>query len=254
MRLFKRMILATVIATGLEVVTPTIVPGFDGGKYILKVSAETLPEASISLTEKQQQTLQNFPQHNVEDIPDLNSMNPDQRQVFMEIIRQTAVNMDLPSAADTEDAFNVLKNIFNSSSDLYLNLTGATTELIDDINENHESPFDSITGEQVLAANHGLIATSILGATFDVVISALVTKGITGGLAALVKKEGINVVKQKLKKELGNKLVSLGLKGLKGLLFTAVDVALSLASPGTSIAKYIDAHDKIKNNGWIELW
>ncbi|WP_163647252.1 hypothetical protein [Lactococcus lactis] len=51
-----------------------------------------------------------------------------------------------------------------------------------------------------------------------------------------------------------DELLKLGYK--KGAAIGGVvgKIVNNFLDPGTAVAKYIDSQDKIRNNGWIELW
>ncbi|MFK5291498.1 MULTISPECIES: hypothetical protein [Lactobacillales] len=77
-----------------------------------------------------------------------------------------------------------------------------------------------------------------------------------GGAAVktLVKKYGAKRAEQILSRVLRDKLLKLGYK--KGAAIGGVvgKIVNNFLDPGTAVAKYIDSQDKIRNNGWIELW
>lgn len=54
-------------------------------------------------------------------------MDVSTQQSFKKIVRNAAESLDLPSEADTNDAYTQLLGIFDSTSENYNNLSEATT-------------------------------------------------------------------------------------------------------------------------------
>ncbi|WP_229226756.1 hypothetical protein [Enterococcus faecalis] len=108
-------------------------------------------------------------------------------------------------------------------------------------------------------AGHGLISVDFLGTALDTIINVgLIISGF-GSVATMVKTLGKEGAKKFVKKELIPQVIKetekLGIKGAKDYLKDEVVgiIVTSLLSPGSIIAKALDSHDKIPNNGYIEL-
>ena len=129
----------------------------------------------------------------------------------------------------------------------YNNLSEATSNLIDDIDSNHQSSFDFISGSDVLAAQHGTVSVRLLGSTFNILIA-----GITGGpLSSYVRRRGFSALAAALESRLAATIHS---NQFGYLIKGSVGAMVKFADPGLYLAQVIDQHDKIRNNGWIEAW
>lgn len=89
-------------------------------------------------------------------------MSSEELKDFEEFALQEAEKANLPTQEDTDAYKQALIDVYNPNSSIYHNLQGATEQLIEDINDNHESILDKITAEKVLAANHGTISVKFL--------------------------------------------------------------------------------------------
>ncbi|MDA2879998.1 hypothetical protein PEG74_03135 [Lactococcus cremoris] len=94
----------------------------------------------------------------------------------------------------------------------------------------------------------------MLASTLNIAVN-LACGGVGGAaVKTLVKKYGAKRAEQILSRVLRDKLLKLGYK--KGAAIGGVvgKIVNNFLDPGTAVAKYIDSQDKIRNNGWIELW
>lgn len=185
---------------------------------------------------------------------DIQNMNAQELKAFKQMVQAEAEKAELPTYEDTEAYRQALLDIYDSSSLVYQDVAGATEQVIEAINGNHQNPLDKITGEKVLAASHGTVSVKMLASILNVAVN-LACGGVGGAaVKTLVKKYGAKRAEQTLSRVLKDKLLKLGYK--KGAAIGGVvgKIVNNFLDPGTTVAKYIDSKDKIKNNGWIELW
>jgi hypothetical protein len=133
-------------------------------------------------------------------------------------------------------------------------LQEATEQVINEIDENHESLLDKITGKRVMAASHGLVSTKLLASTINIGLAFAVGGGIGAGLKALVLKLGAKKAAQTISTKVVATLFAFGIKKISGIDTVISSIVKNILDPGTTIAKWIDSKDKIKNNGYIEGW
>lgn len=177
---------------------------------------------------------------------DVSVMTDEQKEVLETLVVQAVEDMNLPTEADAEDTVQEVLNFFDSESEIYGDLEQLTEEVAEDIDENHSSIFDSISGEEVLAAKRGIVSIKLLATAINVVIAF-----ITGGaISWYIRKYGWSVVVTQVASRVSAsyKLRQFA-KVAKGLSKSAVAVA----NPGKTIAQFIDSRDKIRNNGWLEV-
>ena len=197
--------------------------------------------------------LQAFENDNLETI-DLKNMTKNQIDSFTKYIEKEVESIDLPTEEDEESYKQVMLDFFNSDSEIYGNIEEATTELISEIDSNHSSPFDNLSGEEVLAAKRGWVSVTLLGSVVNTTINLVLIGSGVGSIWALVKKKGIRWVRDKFQSRLKARLVK-WFGAAIGVYYTfAWDLVMTVADPGTRWARYIDSRDKIRNNGYIELW
>ena len=94
---------------------------------------------------------------NVETI-DIQEFNDEQLEVFENLVDVIVEDSEFPTKEDAQDVEEVLVDFFDSESEVYQNVEATSSEMIDRIDDNHSSIFDPITGEEVLAASHGVIS------------------------------------------------------------------------------------------------
>lgn len=106
---------------------------------------------------------------------------------------------------------------------------------------------------------HGLISVKDLGHTFNLILnSALIFTGF-GSIEVMVKSIGKQAAKKIIEENILpaviNQSKSLGLRGVASYIGGDFVTQLleNFFDPGLGGAKWIDSHDKIPNNGWIEL-
>lgn len=137
---------------------------------------------------------------------------------------------------------------------MYQDLQGATDQLIEEINENHQSVLDKVTPERVLAAKHGTISVKVLAGAINVGLVA-VTGGAAGaGVKALVLKVAAKKAANTISKKVVATLFTFGIKKVSGIDTVISSIVKNILDPGTTVAKWLDSRDKIKNNGWLEWW
>ena len=248
MKLLNQLILSTTVLTTVSCIVPATISHSNTGTQILSnaISAnDSTPTLSNNLTSNEQQDLQNNVNSNTS--LDINLMPPDVKQTFEQVIKNAVIAMNLPTSADTEDAYIQILGLFDSKSENYNNLEKVTTNLIIAIDENHQTLLDHVTGENVLAARHGTISVSVLGTSINVALSA-----ITGGsISHYIRRYGANALASALKSRVA---VLNHTDYSKRLIKNSINALNTVANPGLYLAQLMDNNDKIKRNGWIELW
>lgn len=164
-----------------------------------------------------------------------------------------SLSLSLPTQSDFDDYVSAVLSVFNSESNNYQDVSAANDQLITELDENHSSIFDPLSGEKILAAKHGTISASFLGSVLDAAIGAVVGGG-AGAALSLVRKKGVKYVKKILYSRLKATLVNIGLGRANATILAGLEIALNYYSPGNQLAKWVDSKDKKRNNGWIELW
>lgn len=182
------------------------------------------------------------------------NMSKQEKINFTAAVNQAAENADLPTEEDKEAFKQAIIDYFTPGTEVYQNVTATTDQVIDEINENHKSPLDKITGEKVMASAHGAISDKVAGGVLNVAISAVCGNIAGAGARVLVKKYGLSAAEQILSRTLRNQLIKMGVKNAKDITKISLKLLKCVADPGYEVAKWIDSMDKIKNNGWWELW
>lgn len=181
-------------------------------------------------------------------------MTPEELKNFEEAAQQEAEKADLPTQEDREAYKKALIDLYNPNSSVYQDLQGATDQLIEEINENYQSVLDKVTPERVLAAKHGTISVKVLAGAINVGLVA-VTGGAAGaGVKALVLKVGVKKAANTISKKIVATLFTFGIKKVSGIDTVISSIVKNILDPGTTMAKWLDSRDKIKNNGWLEWW
>ncbi|MDG6111204.1 hypothetical protein NF715_05210 [Lactococcus formosensis] len=181
-------------------------------------------------------------------------MTPEELKNFEEAAQQEAEKADLPTQEDREAYKKALIDLYNPNSSVYQDLQGATDQLIEEINENYQSVLDKVTPERVLAAKHGTISVKVLAGAINVGLVA-VTGGAAGaGVKALVLKVGVKKAANTISKKIIATLFTFGIKKVSGIDTVISSIVKNILDPGTTMAKWLDSRDKIKNNGWLEWW
>ena len=209
-----------------------------------QVSANDNSDITEGLSEQQKQDVIEATEDDIN--IDINVMDMSTRESFEKIVENAVGQMNLPTDDDKQDAFNQVLAIFDSSSENYNNLEIATDNLVVDIDDNHKSVWDSVTGEEVLAARHGAISVSVLATVINITISAM-----TGGpISSYVRRRGASALLAALQSRVAAKIRS---RQYSYLIKGSIGALVKVANPGVYLARLIDNHDKIKGNGWIEL-
>ncbi|AWJ95573.1 hypothetical protein GRR92_14380 [Lactococcus lactis subsp. lactis] len=248
---YKMLAVSLIGLLSFEVVAPSFASNRNYGieqlsKLTTKVKADDL---NIEVPE----SLQDMALDSNQEI-DIQNMNTQELKSFEQIVQEEAEKAELPTTEDTEVYKQTLLDLYDSNSAIYQDVSSATEQVIEEINENHDSLLDKITGEKVIAASHGTVSVKMLASTLNVAVN-LACGGVGGAaVKTLVKKYGAKRAEQILSRVLRDKLLKLGYK--KGAAIGGVvgKIVNNFLDPGTAVAKYIDSQDKIRNNGWIELW
>lgn len=184
---------------------------------------------------------------------DVQRMNQVQKQKVVKTVHEAVTALKLPTQQDEFVYEEAVLSVFDSKSINYQNVQGATNTLIKQLTENHKTIFDGLTGEKILAAKHGAISTSFLGTVLDVAIGMALGGGL-GAALTLARRKGVKYVKKRLMSHLKGTLANIGLKRASKFILAGLEIALGHYSPGKYLARWVDRRDKIRNNGWIELW
>lgn len=250
---YKLLAVSLVTVLVFEVVAPILSAHRNYGVEYLSVISNVKADDVVGIDIEVPESLQEVALDSNQEI-DIQNMNSQELESFEQLIQQEVESAELPTDEDTEAYKQTLLDFFDSDSNVYQNVEAATEQAIDEINDNHESVLDKIDGEKVLAASHGTISVKLLGSILNVVVAAAI--GGAGGVAVktYVRKYGVKRATDTLSRVLRDKLLKLGYK--KGAAIGGVvgRVVTNFLDPGTAVAKFIDSQDKIKNNGWIELW
>lgn len=218
-------------------------------KVTTSVSADDLNDDSSIDDENLQKLIDN-----PEEIINTQQMTPEELKNFEEAAQQEAEKADLPTQEDREAYKKTLMDLYDPNSSVYQDLQGATDRLIEEINENHQSVLDKVTSEHVLAAKHGTISVKVLAGAINVGLVA-VTGGAAGaGVKALVLKVGAKKAANTISKKVVATLFTFGIKKVSGIDTVISSIVKNILDPGTTVAKWLDSRDKIKNNGWLEWW
>lgn len=251
---YKVLSLALIGMMTFEVTAPSFAHGNHVGYQALsKVSNYVSADDTVDNQAIDEAKLDEFIKNPKETI-DIQKMDTNERENFEKMAQEEAEKAEMPTAEDTEAYKQTLIDLFDSKSDIYQNPEEATAQIIDEIDENHEDIMDKITGEKVLAASHGTISVGLAGNMLNLAISAAMG-GASGAVTrALIKKVGYKQAGVVMTRVVRNKLISLGVKNAKDVSSIVNSILAATLDPGTLAARWIDQHDKIKNNGWIELW
>ncbi|MFT8324082.1 hypothetical protein [Oenococcus sicerae] len=185
---------------------------------------------------------------------DTNQMSKDQLDVFQKYVNKIVDQKDWPTPADEEDAYNTMLSMYNSRSDNYYDAAAATSQLTEEIDHNHESLLGKMTGEKALAAQHGSISVYIAGTAIDIAIAAATGGAGYASLTAIIRAKGRSYVEKKIAPKIVATITKITGQKVTKTVKDKIVSYIGLASAGYAVAKAIDAMDKIKNNGYLELW
>lgn len=184
----------------------------------------------------------------------LQNMNTEELKSFEQLAQEEAEKAELPTKEDTEAYKQALQDLFDANSSIYQDIAGATDQVIEEINDNHKTPLDKITGTKVLAAKHGTISVKLAGSTFNLIISLMAGGGASVAIRTLVRRYVVAKATTLITRRIAQQITMWGLKQVTGLSAIIGVVVRNAIDSGTYIARQIDARDQIKNNGWLELW
>lgn len=218
-------------------------------KEIIVKADEVLDNDGPVSEEKLNEFLQN-----PEDVPNVQEMSASEFEEFKNIVFEEARKVGLPSEADVEDYAQGIIDLYNPTSSVYADLEAATEQISDAIDENHENLFDKITGEKVLAAAHGAISNSVLASAINVGISLAVGGAVGAGIKAIVMRHGAQYATNLLARKVTSTLITFGIRQVTGINSIISHVVRNILDPGSTVARWMDSRDKIRNNGWVEWW
>lgn len=252
----RRIAIFSILLITAPTILQTLLPKHDTGLQIIKeatVSADENTDNSSVLSETETKELSEFSEQNADQMIDVQNMNSVQKEAFRKIIEENVNNLNLPTQEDVNDFVDMTISVYDSNSDNYQDISSANDQLIDELDENHDSISDSLSGEKILAAGHGSVSVSFLGSVLDAAIGAVVGGG-AGAALALVRRKGVAYVRNLVYSRVKASLVNVGLGRANVVIMAGLEIALGYYSPGNALARWTDSRDKIRNNGWIELW
>lgn len=249
---YKFLALSLIGILGFEIVVPSITAHRNYGvEYLSNVSSNVKADDVVDI--EIPESLQEVALDSNQEI-DIQDMNSQELESFEKLVQQEAENVELPTAEDTEVYKQTLLDLYDSNSSVYQDISAATDQAIDEINDNHESLLDKIDGEEVLAASHGTISVKLAGSAFNIMIGAMAGGGASFAIRTLARKYGVAQATNMVTRKIAQKMTIWGLKQVSGLSLAVGTVIKNALDPGAYIARFIDSKDKIRNNGWFELW
>ncbi|KPG74255.1 hypothetical protein AEQ18_00100 [Enterococcus sp. RIT-PI-f] len=181
-------------------------------------------------------------------------MNSEQEAILTNLVVQEADKINLPTEEDKDSYVQVMLDFYDSSSEVYQDIEAGSKVLLEEIDENHSSPLDPITGEDVLAASHGWISRSLLASVTNTTITLIVAGAGFGTIWSFIKKKGVSYVRNYFKSRVKARIIAWFGAAVGVYAVYIWDFLMTVLDPGAKFAKWLDARDKIRNNGWIELW
>lgn len=243
----KKSVLVAVTVLMSPIFVGALVGTHATGSSILET--RTVTADATTLSQSEQESISQYEDETI----DIQRMDNTQQEAFRKIVEDSTKSLSLPTQSDFDDYVSAVLSVFNSESNNYQDVSAANDQLITELDENHSSIFDPLSGEKILAAKHGTISASFLGSVLDAAIGAVVGGG-AGAALSLVRKKGVKYVKKILYFRLKATLVNIGLGRANATILAGLEIALNYYSPGNQLAKWVDSKDKKRNNGWIELW
>lgn len=200
----------------------------------------------------------------VENMPSVDEMNKEERELFNSIIEEQAELAGLESEKEKEVFTEYLSAFFNKDSQIYNNLTLAQKKVEGEINDipldeesNNEkvSVASTISRTFTVETAHAFqprIGVNFAGATFNTAIGFAVGGGV-GAIQGFIAKKGKKEAAKLFSRTVTSRLKAWGFTKLALSVNGAVQWALNYSDVGGHIARYLDAHDSKPKNGWIDL-
>lgn len=258
----KKLILKIVLTLSILSIGLTGIP-FDlfsvSGEQVLAeaktLDLEKLPD-NITIPEVDERRLSEIDKNIQEDnYTDMNELTKTEKENFIQAVIVETELAGLPTEEDKEVYKQALIDLFDSNSEVYNDVEATTEQVIEGIDENHSSPFDFISGDDVLALRIR-ISNKIVGSGINLAISLMIGGVGSAGVKALIRKFGtqraINLINQKVV----GVLTVWGIKQIVGVNFIAQLVSTTVKNvldPGGYIAKQLDSRDKYRNNGYVDF-
>ncbi|MPM95615.1 hypothetical protein SDC9_142770 [bioreactor metagenome] len=182
-----------------------------------------------------------------EDI-DIQNLSQNQKNFILQVATKSTEQIDgIETVEQQAVAAEYILGVFDSNSDYYQNPLKAQSEMQNRLKE--EFGIQILPNLNSMLKSHGLLSVGVLGAIINTGLSV-----ITGGsISAYVKKKGWNALVNALQSRL---MTTLKFKQLGKIIGGLSGTIMKILDPGTFIAEQIDnsRFDKIRGNGWIELW
>lgn len=230
----------------------TFIPSIQSDEELLRLANSKIESMTVDEKEFQEEAVKAFSSYSDDEI-DIQEMNAEQEQVLTQLIEDNAKTINFPTEADKDSYIDVMLSFYDSTSGNFQNIEEASQALVEEIDKNHSSPADKITGETVLAASHGWISVSLLASVVNTTINLVLIGAGVGSVWVFIKKKGVNYVRNYFKSRVKARIVAFA-GAVIGVYATYIwDFMMTVLDPGMRLAKYIDSKDKKRNNGWIEL-
>ncbi|MFV0559959.1 MAG: hypothetical protein ACK5NA_04505 [Enterococcus sp.] len=179
---------------------------------------------------------------------DLQYLSQVQKNFLLQVATKSAGQIDgIETLEQQAIAAKYILGVFDSKSNYYQDPLKAQFGMQYELEK--EFGIQIFSTSNYMLKSHGLLSVGVLGAIINTGLST-----ITGGsISAYVKKKGWNALVNALQSRLMSTLRFKQLGKIIGGLSTTI---MKLLDPGTFIAEQIDKSnfDKIRGNGWIELW
>ncbi|WP_236686744.1 hypothetical protein, partial [Streptococcus phocae] len=231
----------------VEIISPMFATGNDYARNVV-VNANLVKANEKSILDTyDEQKVEEFVS-TPEEIVTTDKMSQSEFEDFTQIVYAEAESLNLPTPTQEDVAVYAqsIINLYTPGTSNYLNLAETTEKIIDGIDENHENLFDRISGQDVLAAAHGAISNSVLASAINVGVSFAVGGGVGAGIKALIMKHGAEYATRLIARKVVATLMTFGIRQVTGINSIISHVVKNVLDPGSTIAAWLDARDKIK--------
>ena len=197
----------------------------------------------------------------VENIPSVDEMSPEQRQLFDALIEEQITIYGFDNMEEDKAFAEVLTDFFDKSSGIYNDLPVAQEQLeknIEEIQNEEEKEFvikDTIIdafSTQEANAFQARVSVKFAAATFNTLFGMAVG-GVAGGVSQFIIKKGKKEAQRIFTKTVVSRLKAWGAPKLAVAVGAGSAWAMNYMDLGTGLAKWIDARDSKPKNDYIEL-
>ncbi|AMV69244.1 Hypothetical protein ADU73_0838 [Pediococcus damnosus] len=248
---FKFIVIPMLIVLILDILTPAIIQVNNTNvldKLDNNVNAASNAHTNIDNI-SQSQELENADSVDF----DVNKLSKSDYAKFNAMLDEEVATSGLTNAKDKIAFKEALKSLFDSKSSNYNNIADAQDQFVEKSSSSENTLMTDLSAKDVHAkGKHGLISDSFAGHAINLALSAATGVGVSAIRKALLKM-GKSAAKHFVKRVLVSKLKHWGLKYTGVAISGAVSLIFEVVSPGYPIAKFLDRHDKKKNNGYLEF-